>query len=414
VFDAVQLAVHAAISVPSDSASAATQYTLSRLSADALSLLALFAAVAPDQPISALLRYLQQWWHRSFPPFQDLLHNQTRSEVALRGLQRAQVLRRVNDDLVLPATIAVSVRQSLEPELSQDAVSNSLLIIGSFLGYGANPETWSDWQVLAPHVEALGQADVDHDLRISVRLMNELSAYRRATHQPAAALTAAKKALAIAHRVSGGYIDIAPLLANEAMALDDLDQTQDALQLLIKAVRILERDRGNGAQLAGVLNMRGGVRQRLGQHKKAIEDRERGIQMLEGQDGMSRDLAELYNDVAISYEEYKKFDQALAAYRRVQELVGENYGGAEASLNEGLLLQALGQHDDAAVVLHRAEDALSRRYPRCSWRVWRVNQALGDAYAALGEHNRAERYWQTANDINREAISQDLRGPGVP
>jgi tetratricopeptide (TPR) repeat protein len=387
------------------------RYSLSRLSGDERALLALLAQMAPNLALEPLLQRLRTAWHASYPPFREVLHDDSKRHRAIRRLQRAQLLGRTATGPVLPRETSQLIRECLDPDLAHDAVSNGVMTLGWLLDDGADPQTWPDWEVLAPHVETLGDAVTDQDLRVAVRLLNELSAYRRKTHEPDQARQAAERAIELAHRVVPvGHADTAHLLCNRAMAMDDLGQTEDALAILDKAVEILELRMGDGPQLAGTLNMRGGVLRTLGEYKRSIADRLRGIVMLESLTGANSELGELYNDLAVTYERYGDYDAAIGAYRRVQDLVGDDYGGAEATLNEGLLLLEHGPTDEAIPVLHRAEDALAMRYPRCSWRVWRVNQALGAAYGHVGPQDRADHYLAVAVAINDEAIERGLTG----
>jgi tetratricopeptide (TPR) repeat protein len=421
----VEAAVRTALNETSPAQAAAVKYLLSQLPPDARVLVELLSNLAPEHDVRPILDAFAEQWHASYPPVRPVLEDARRLREARTALSRSRLVRRLSGGAqsLRPATAAV-IRDGLSPDARRDYVDQLARLLREILDEDSpEPGTWPSWELFADHVPVVCEAalELDADVKDAVLLLHDLSGYLAGRHFPEQAVQASRLALENAKRVwPADHPTIGAMEYRLSHALVDLDEADEALTHADRSVSIQDAQFGAGPRLAAALDGRAVVLSKLGRYRRAREDRERALGMLHD---LNDDAEEQIDDIpglrveilaglalSLSYEEEGRLANAIECYEAIDATADGRYGTPEALENHGILLLESKRFDEALTVLLRAKSALEPVYPRCSWRIWKLHDALADTYSALGQMDAADRHRKEAVDINDESIRLGMEG----
>ena len=266
-------------------------------------------------------------------------------------------------------------------------------------------DTWPQWRVFAPHVEAIAhhisEETVDLDF---VYLLGQLGIYHYTQARYRQALQAEKRALEICEAaLPAGHPEIALRLDNLAGTLRALGQAEKALPLHRRALEICEAALPAGhPDIALRLNNLAGTLGALGQAEEALPLRRRALEISEAALPAGHpNIATRLNNLAYTLVDLGQAEEALPLQRRALEISDAALPAGHPTIalrldNLAAMLVDLGQAEEALPLQRRAleicEAALPAEHPDIAIRL--VNLAytlvdLGQAEEALALRQRA-------------------------
>jgi len=271
------------------------------------------------------------------------------------------------------------------------------------LGTGDLAAARRDIEAAVASVQARG---AEHTLH-GAGLILELGRTMYKSDDPERAAEADRRALAIYIDLLGPeHIDVASVLGNFAIDLNERGSTGEARALLERALAIKERTLGPDA-LATASTLQGleVVASRAGQFEDAIRYGERIRDIRERKLGPAHPLlASELSNLASNYLIAGRIDDAEAAARRAlairEKANGPNHDSVAYPLQHLAAVQVKrGQPAAALPLLERARDILEHTVGRTKTRTGVVWSAIGDTERALGHDDRACAAWTTAVSI---------------
>ncbi|WP_343450247.1 tetratricopeptide repeat protein [Micromonospora oryzae] len=307
-------------------------------------------------------------------------------------------------------------RRDLPALLWQQVINQALALLGQALPSGdlqEDVDTWPQWRMFAPHVEALVRHMPEDTVDLTFAyLLGQLGLYHYTQARYHQAEQAEQRALEISEAaLPDGHPDIALRLNNLAVTLGALGRAEEALPLRRRALEIsaaaLPDEHPDIAtqldNLALMLGALGRAEEALPLHQRALEISEAALP-----DGHP-DIALRLNNLAGTLRELGQVEEALSLLRRAVEI-------SEAALPDGHpdiatwlnnlagTLRDLGQAEEALSLHQRAleisEAALPDGHPDIALRLNNLAVTLG----ALGRAEEALSLLRRALEISEAAL----------